>query len=130
MRQALLIVLFFNAFTAIGGGLALIVGWIDMSQVEIHPRLFTHLAIPGTILSVVVGGSALVAGVAFLKHMRHAALLALASGIIMEIWIISEMYFVVHFSWLQILYLLTGLAVVILSVEWIIRHLDTQTNRS
>lgn len=128
MRRALLILLFFNAFTAIVGGLGLVFGWIDMSAVEIHSTLLSHLVVPGAILVAIVGGSALWAGIAFLQHAHHAALIALVSGIVMEIWLVSEMYLVAQFSWIQIVYLLIGLAIMILSAEYIIRHLDKQTN--
>jgi len=124
MRKVLIVLILFNTITALGGGLGLLFGWIDTSKLEIQPRLFTNAVVPSFSLIVVVGGSSLAAGIALLRHKNYAFTLAFISSLILEAWIITEMYLVARLSWVQIVYLLIGFVIMIFSAECIIKHMD------
>jgi hypothetical protein len=111
-RLLLLILLAFNAATAFGGGAALLA-----HSDEIRPELLQHTPfdtyfVPALLLILVVGGTALAALISHLQRERQATALAFWSGVILLGWIICEAALVRHFSWLQILYVLSGLAVI------------------
>jgi hypothetical protein len=129
MKKPIIYLLAFNATTAILGGIALIVGWNGgISESVLRYTFFgDNLLWPGIILTFIVGGSALAALLLFIKNHEYAPLVALLSGFIMDTWILAEMLLIVDFSWLQVLYLMTGIAVIILSAEYIISHLEQNT---
>ena len=76
------------------------------------PR-FDSYVIPGLLLGVVIGGSALGGAIALLAHAKRSRLISAAAGVVMVGWIAGETILVEGFSWLQGLYLLTGLLVVV-----------------
>jgi len=82
----------FIALTAIGGGIALLVG----AEAERFPRgwlagtPFKDYTIPALLLAVVVGGSSLLTGIANLLRHRLSAWAAMAAGLIMAGYISVE----------------------------------------
>jgi len=113
---ALLPIAGFAALSAIGGalGLILLTGMgIPLEYLRFTP--FTSYVVPGLILGV-VGGSALAAVLLLLQRRRLAYLAAFAAGAIMTGWIIAEVLLIRHFSWLQLGYLVIGLALMGLAV--------------
>lgn len=123
MKKPLLALLLFHGITAVAGGIALIAGWTNLPVWDLRTANIENFFWPGVILIFIVGGSALDAAISFLRHKDYAPVLALLSGIIMEGWILAEMFIVVQFSWLQVLYLFTGIAVIILAAECMIKQL-------
>ena len=74
--KLLLGLLLFNAISAVGGGLALMTGWIPEQPSWVQHTDFSSLYFPGVILMAVVGGSSLVAAwprSKTLPHGRHSA---------------------------------------------------------
>ena len=61
--RALFGLLVFNGLTAVGGGLALMTGWIPEQASWVRATDFPGSYFPGVILMAVVGGSALVAAI-------------------------------------------------------------------
>lgn len=112
-KAALLVLLGFNAVSAVGGGIALMAGSINESAWIRHTG-FTSLYFPGLILFSIVGGSAMVAWLAMWKKLTGWQIATLLSGIIMLFWITGEIVSIRSFHWLQIIYALSGLAVVVL----------------
>ena len=101
--------LLFNAVTAIAGGLMLMWEVNTPPQAWLANTIFTSYFIPGLLLLVIVGGSALAAFVYGLEgRSKYSDALALLSGVILIGWIIDEMALLGQFSWLQLLYLTTG----------------------
>ena len=69
--------------------------------------------VPGLFLGVVIGGSALAGAVALLTQAKGSRPVSAAAGVIMVGWITAETGLIQGFSWLQGLYLLTGLLVAV-----------------
>lgn len=100
-----------NGLTAVGGGLALMTGWIpDVDSWTAHSD-FPGTYFPGVILFAVVGGSALVAAVAMAKRVPGRELASLVAGMVMLAWIVGEVASIRGFHVLQVVYLVTGLLV-------------------
>ena len=82
----------FIAFTAIGGGIALLFGAegarFPLEWLEDTP--FKSYTIPALLLTIVVGGSALVACIAIFMGHSLALLAAMAAGVIMIGYIVVE----------------------------------------
>jgi hypothetical protein len=72
------------------GALLIATDGLGMSRGDLRDSPFSTFAVPGLILSIAVGGSQIAAAVALLKRHRHAALLALAAGLVMLGWIVVQ----------------------------------------
>jgi hypothetical protein len=83
----------FIALTAIGGGIALVVGAEDSRFPEawLEGTPFKDYSIPGLILSLIVGGSSLVAGVMVFRKHSQRALASVFAGAMMAGFIIGEL---------------------------------------
>lgn len=114
-KQTLLAVCAFNTLTAALGGIGLIVGFVNPPDAWIKDTIFRNYTFPGIVLGLVVGGSALVATLGIVKSWYYSAEIAALSGLVMMGWIITEIAVIKHFSLLQVLYLLIGLAVILLA---------------
>jgi hypothetical protein len=110
-------VLLFNAVSAVGGGLALMVGLIPDQPSWTEQTDFDSLYFPGVILMSLVGGSAFVAAVAMFKRAPGQQMACIASGIIMITWIIGEIASIRGFHFLQIIYLATGAVIIWLTSD-------------
>lgn len=100
-----------NGLTAVGGGLALMTGWIPDVDSWTEHNDFPGSYFPGVILFAVVGGSALVAAVATAKRVPGRELASLVAGMVMLAWIVGEVASIRGFHVLQVVYLVTGLLV-------------------
>jgi hypothetical protein len=101
----------FNAMSAMGGGIGLVTGTLPIPKALLKHTPFESYVIPGLFLGIVIGGSALLGAVALLTHAGRSRLISTAAGVIMVGWITGETILIQGFSWLQGLYLLTGLRV-------------------
>ena len=108
----LLGLLLFNGITAVGGGLALMTGWIPEQPSWVQHTDFSSLYFPGVILLAVVGGSSLVAAFAMLKHSAGWQLSSILAGAVMVFWIIGEIASIRGFHFLQVIYFVTGAMVI------------------
>lgn len=82
----------FIAVTAIGGGIALLVGWEAnrFPLAWLRGTLFPDYTIPALILAIVVGGSALVACILVLRGHPLRRLASMVAGVIMMGYIVGE----------------------------------------
>lgn len=110
--RMLLGLLLFNAVSAVGGGLALMTGWIPEQASWVRDTGFTSNYFPGVILMAVVGGSALVAATALAKRTDGWQLASIVAGTVMLAWIVGEVASIRAFHVLQVVYLVTGALVV------------------
>lgn len=110
--KALLGLLLFNALTAVGGGLALMTGWIPEQASWVRHTDFSSNYFPGVILMAVVGGSSLVAATALVKRSVGWQLTSIVAGTVMVFWIAGEIASIRAFHALQVIYLVTGVMVV------------------
>jgi len=117
MRQTVVGLHLFNAVSAVGGGIALIVGGLGVPIDLLRHTPFESFVIPGIFLAVVIGGTALLGATALLAHWRRALVISSAAGAVMVGWIAGETLLVEGFSWLQGLYLLTGAIALVASIR-------------
>jgi hypothetical protein len=117
VRRTLIGLHLFNALSAVGGGIALAAGLLGVPTVLLRHTPFDSFVVPGTFLAVIIGGSATIAATALLNHRPRALVTSAAAGAVMVGWILGETLLVEGFSWLQGLYLLTGLLVIAATVR-------------
>ena len=110
-RRTVLGLHIFNALSAIGGGIALMIGLIDVPQ-WVTRTGFPDLYFPGVILMAVVGGSSAVAALTAPKKLVGWQLASILAGVVMIMWIVGEIVSIRGFHFLQVVYLLTGGAVI------------------
>jgi len=109
--KILLGLLLFNAISAIGGGIALMTGYINQpSWLEFTD--FQSLYLPGVILMAIVGGSSLISVLAIVKQNPGWQLACIVAGVIMLFWIVGEIVSIRGFHFLQIIYFVTGAIVI------------------
>ena len=93
-RITLLVTGAFVGLTAIGGGIALATGLegdrFPVAMLAGTP--FDSYAVPGLLLSVVVGGSAAVATLVLLRNVQIGAVLAQVAGVVLMGWILGEIW--------------------------------------
>ncbi len=103
----------FVGLTAVAGGVALLVGWIKFPIELLYGSPLTSYDIPGVVLMVVVGGSALVAAVAVARHYRWAPELSILAGLASVGWITVQVAIVGLLApGLQALYFVLGLSMI------------------
>ena len=117
MRRTVVGLHLFNAVSAVGGGIALVVGGLGVPTDLLRHTPFESFVVPGLFLAVVIGGTALLGAIAVLAHWRRAPAASAAAGAVMVGWIAGETVLVEGFSWLQGLYLLTGAIALAASVR-------------
>jgi DMSO reductase anchor subunit len=75
----------FLALTAIPGGFCLITGIAAPPVEELKDAIFTDYTIPGLVLMIIVGGSALLTGILLIRKNKYAVLLSAAVGLIIMV---------------------------------------------
>lgn len=123
MRTALLALDLFVGLTAVSGGIAILLGAFQMPSEWLHNTPFSSYLVPGMMLAVFVGGSALVAAVAVMVRSEWDALASLVAGVILAGWIVSQVIMLGFQAGLQPFYfvlslLILGLATRLLMNEW------------
>ena len=122
---ATVVVTVFNALSALGGGVAVLGGWLAMPLSMIEGSVFGSYLIPGLVLLVVVGGTQLLAAALLIARRESALLWTAVAGLGMLIWIFVETGIIRGQSFLQVLYFSTGMAqvVAVLALLGIVRWL-------
>lgn len=115
----------FVAVSALFGGVSLALdpsgGRLGMPLSFLAPSPFDDYLVPGLFLAGVVGGSALLAGIAHLARRPSAWVGTFVAGVILVGWIVAEVAFVRAFHPLQVVFLLLGGAQVALA-GWVMRR--------
>jgi hypothetical protein len=104
--------LLFNGISAVGGGIALMTGLIPEQVSWVQHTDFGSLYFPGVILMAIVGGSSLVAALAMMKKSYAWQLSSILAGVIMLFWIVGEITSIRAFHFLQVIYFVSGAAVI------------------
>jgi hypothetical protein len=126
LRIALIVVDLFAALTAIAGGVALIAGVIQFPLEWLQSTPFSSYTIPGLILAIIVGGSALVATATMLTGRSVGVIASLAAGFIIAGWTVGEVAMLGYVSWLQPFMFVVGLVTIGLAVWlWMIEFRHT-----
>lgn len=125
-RRALIALDGFAGLSAVAGMVGLVGGGVQMPAAWLEGTPFADYLVPGLILGIAVGGSALLAIVATIWNAGTGAVLSLIAGAIMMGWIVGEYILmpnarfglaVLDASWLQPLYFLVGLAMAALALR-------------
>ncbi|WP_334172386.1 hypothetical protein [Sinomonas sp.] len=110
MLWAAVVVAGFNALSGIAGGLAMMVtNGLGMPRSFLEHSPFDSFLLPGLILLAVVGGTQATAFAQLIRRAASGLLWNAVAGFGMVIWISVELMMIRQFTWLQVLYLATGL---------------------
>jgi hypothetical protein len=105
----------FNALSAIAGGIAVLVtNGLGMPTSMLASGPFTSFVGPAVILTVIVGGSQVLASGLLIARREASLLWTAVAGFVMLIWIFVETIMIGGVSFLQVLYFATGGAQIIL----------------
>ena len=117
MRKLLILILFFLGATAVVGGIQLIrTNGMGMPQEWLATTPFSSFLIPGLILSIIVGGTSLLAILLLIRHHKYGLETSAIAGFGVQIWIFTQIYMLHHASFLQIVYFTTGILILILTI--------------
>ena len=115
-----IILLSFLAFTALSGGWLLIAdpsgGIMDMPVSEMRFSPFKDYLIPGIILFSVLGCGSLVLLSFVVFNKTNSNLLLILAGIVVNGWIIVQMIMLAQINWLQFVFVVVGLALIVSGV--------------
>ncbi|MEN2740361.1 hypothetical protein ABCS02_21415 [Microbacterium sp. X-17] len=115
-----------NAVSAVAGGIAMLVtGGLGMPYEFLASGPFRSFTVPGLVLVLVVGGTQALALGLLLARRESALLWTAVAGFGMVIWIAVEMAVVDAGSWLQTIFLVTGIVqlVIVLALLGVVRWL-------
>jgi hypothetical protein len=113
---ALFVIDSFLAISAIGGGIGLLTGLMDLPQDWLDGVPFDSYAIPGVVLLVVVGGAWLIATLSLYDRHPSAPLASITAGIIQLCWFVVQVATLGYISWMQPF--IGGLAVLVIVSAW------------
>jgi hypothetical protein len=100
---------------ALAGGVNALTGAKGVPREWLDRTPFKSYFVPGLLLFVVIGGSMLAAAGLLLSGASAARLVSLEAGIVLLGWIAAQLATIGYRHWLQPLFLVLGLAVVVLS---------------
>ncbi len=104
----------FNGLSALAGGYGLMSDptgeALQMDRSMLISTPFDDFLIPGLVLFIINGIGNATGAVLSMKKFKHAASVAALFGLILMIWIISQVSWIGYQSFLQPLYFITGLA--------------------
>jgi hypothetical protein len=90
LRMLIVVIAAFIALTAIGGGIAILIGADEFPPEWLTGTPFKGYTVPALILAIVVGGSSLLAAIAVATRRRNGARASIVAGIMMAGYIIVE----------------------------------------
>ncbi len=97
---------------------------LDWTTEDLSDTPFDDFLVPAMLLLVAIGGSALLGAFALLMPWRTANMLTFFAGALLTGWIIVQMT-MIDFTWLQPLYLVVGMAIMVVSL--LMGGLNTKT---
>lgn len=113
----LIVLMFFQAVSAIGGGIGLL---IDVSGESLGFSLdmlagspFASFLIPGLFLLIVLGIIPLILGISLIKNWKFANLFSILIGMILVLWIIVEVIIIRDTGALHYVYLIVGILILL-----------------
>jgi hypothetical protein len=119
LTYLLIILIFFQAISALGGGFGLLSdvsgSSMGFSVEMLKHSPFTNFLIPGLFLFIVLGILPAIIGVGLIKKKLWSLKASFYLGIILVLWIILEIIFIREFAMLQLVYFLLGIMITILS---------------
>lgn len=116
IRTTLIVLEILIGVGALAGGSNALAGAKGVPREWLHRTPFKTYFVPGLVLLVVIGGSMLTAAGLLLGGASVARLVSLEAGIVLLGWVAAQLATIGYRHWLQPLFLVLGLAVVVLSV--------------
>jgi hypothetical protein len=116
IRFALMAVELIFVISAVGGGLGLLTGSLELPDEWLDSTPFDGYAIPAVILAVVVGGSWLAATWAVWARHPLAPLVSVAAGVVQLGWFAVQIALLGYISWMQPFY--AALALITIALAW------------
>lgn len=114
-RYLLIALLVFIAVSAFGGGVYALDGAEGVPVEWLHGSAFSSYVVPGLVLVLVVGGSAIGAAIALFVGHESGFTLAKIAGWMLAIWLVEQVVIVGFVSWLQPATALVGFAILTLA---------------
>ncbi len=115
MQKLLMGLLLFSGLASVAGGISLITGKAGVPSDWLVSTGFNNYYFPGVILMAVVGGSSLLAAISLYKKQVGAGIATVLAGLIMLTWIIGEMVSIRHINFLQIIFIVLAIIIIILA---------------
>lgn len=104
-RRLLIILLYFGAVSAVGGGvLGVVANGAGVPLDYLTNTPFRSYLVPGLLLGVVIGGTQGLAAIATQRAHPYARVMGAVAGFGMMIWIFVELAVISEYSWLQTVY--------------------------
>jgi hypothetical protein len=116
-RRALIVVDLFVAVSAIAGGFAILAGLLALPIEALQGSIFTSYDVPALVLLVAVGGAALVASIALIRHLLWAPTASFVAGLALMAYLVVEVATIGLSSWLQPFYFVIALIMIVLAVQ-------------
>lgn len=121
MRVALLVLNSFITLTALPAGMLMMLepngSSLGLSLSLLLNTPFPDFFIPGLLLALIVGGCSLVSLFLIMNHSPAPYKIAMASGVALMIWIVTELILIPYYHWLQGLYLAIGILIALTSYQ-------------
>ena len=119
IRNVLAILLLIVAVNALGGGYYAMAGAENVPVEWLEGSPFRNYFLPGLFLFVAIGCLSLVTAITLFMNKNYATTLALVCGIILIVWITTQVTIIGYVSWLQPA--MFGAAVIIVTLSRILR---------
>lgn len=119
MRLFLLVLVSFVALTAVPAGITMAYNpdgaVLGLSTDMLEATPFKNYLIPGLALALIVGGCNLISVFFIMGSNSQTYKVSILGGIFLIGWIVAQMLLSQYYTWLQGLYLLTGVLITLLS---------------
>ncbi len=115
IRMILGVILSLLALNALGGGYYGMAGAENVPLEWLEGSPFKSYFIPSLILFLVIGGSAIMASIMVFNNHQYAPKAAFISGILVLIWIATQMAIIGYVSWMQPTIVLVGIIIIFLT---------------
>jgi hypothetical protein len=121
MKTLLFVLLCFISVTATISGLLMITNpegeILGLSLSLLDGTLFSNFFIPGLLLAIIVGGINLIASLFYLRSHPNRYNWAMAGGVIICGWIISQIIIIKTISWLHFIFFGIGFIIVLVAYQ-------------
>ena len=110
------LLLFLGLISVVSGIYMIPTNGMGMPLSWLENTIFGSYLVPGLILAIIIGGFSLAAGILLLLRKKYAVEMAASTGFALLIWIFTEIYLIRESHWLQTVFFIVGLAILIASM--------------
>lgn len=116
-RRMIIVVNLFVAVSAIAGGFAILAGWLAPPIEALEGSIFASYDVPALALLILVGGTAVVASIALIRHLNWAAAASVLAGLTLMAYLLVEVATLGLSTWLQPFYFVVALIMIVLALR-------------